>query len=64
MAGGKKNRRGGTAKKKQTELAQAEIKRNTAFIQTSDGPERVLSLEVRKVIGSLTRLIGPHMVTD
>lgn len=50
MAGGKKAKRGGTAKKKQLADASPPIERHTAFIETSDGPERVFPREVRKTI--------------
>lgn len=56
MAGGKKAKRGGTAKKRQLEAAASAIERNTAFIETSDGPERVFPLEVRKVCAYLPPL--------
>ena len=45
MAGGKKAKRGGTAKQKR-----ALSERNTAFIETSDNSKRVLPREVRDKI--------------
>lgn len=47
MAGGKKAKRGGTAKNKH---ASPPIERHTAFIESSGGLERVLPREVRKTI--------------
>lgn len=64
MPGGKKAKRGRTAKKKQAEAAVTAVKRNTAFIETSDGPDRVLPIEVRKVRGSLTLLVDAHVMAD
>jgi hypothetical protein len=50
MAGGKKAKRGGTAKRKQALNASPPIERITAFIETSGGCERVLPREVRNTI--------------
>ena len=50
MAGGKKAKRGGTAKKKQHPNISPPIVRNTAFITTPGGHERVFPREIRNVI--------------
>lgn len=50
MAGGKKAKRGGTAKERQTMNASPPIQRNTAFIETASASERVFPREVRNQI--------------
>jgi hypothetical protein len=50
MAGGKKAKRGGTAKAKQMSNTSPPTERNTAFIEASGGPERVFPREVRDTI--------------
>lgn len=50
MAGGKKAKRGGTAKQKQALNASPPIQRNTAFIETASTSERVFPREVRNTI--------------
>jgi hypothetical protein len=50
MAGGKKAKRGGTAKQKQALNTSPPIERNTAFIETSGGCERVFPSVVRNTI--------------
>jgi hypothetical protein len=50
MAGGKKAKRGGTAKKKQLLDASPPIERHTAFIETSGGSDRVFPREVCNTI--------------
>ena len=52
MAGGKKAKRGGTAKQKQHPNASPPIERNTAFIATPGGHERVFPREIRNKIYS------------
>jgi len=50
MAGGKKAKRGGTAKKKQLSNASLPTERNTAFIETHGESKRVLPREIRDTI--------------
>lgn len=50
MAGGKKAKRGGTAKQRQALNASPPIQRNTAFIETASTSERVFPHEVRNTI--------------
>jgi hypothetical protein len=50
MAGGKKAKRGGTAKQKQALNASPPVQRNTAFIEATGGSERVFPREVRNTI--------------
>ena len=50
MAGGKKAKRGGTAEQRQALNASPLVQRNTAFIETAGGCERVFPCEVRDAI--------------
>lgn len=50
MAGGKKTKRGGTAKQRQALNASPPTKRNTAFIETASTSERAFPREVRNQI--------------
>ena len=57
-------KRGRTAKKKQAEAAVMAVKRKTGFIETSDGPERVLPIEIRRVGGFLTLPVRAQVMAD